>query len=418
MRIIPLCLAASLAGCTPDPSDSGDSAPPQDPEPRQIAEHSGDTAVVADGVEAFALALHQQLATGEDNLVTSPISVAAALSMSYAGARGATAEEMATVLNIGLEDATHHQAFGALLRDLGGEHHRPYTLHIANRPWGQTGYPWEQPFLDILEQDYDAPMGEVDFMADPSGAEQAINDWVADQTDGVIPALLPPGSITNETRLALANAIYFYAEWVLPFAAEMTRSGSFTKHDGSEVEATFMYRYDEDWWWAEDEDCSVIQLPYVGQEVSAYIVLPTEHDGLPALEAAITAERWNGWMNQIEGREHHADGLGIPRFSVSSWRDLVPQLAAMGMPSAFDGATADFSGIAGDAEPSLHISHVIHQAYISVDEAGTEAGGATVVISENGDPVVIYVKHPFLLVIRDDLTHTPLFVARVMEPEG
>ncbi len=413
MRTLTCILLIHGFGCTPDDGDTGTQL---GAEPRQITDRSTEIASVADGVTAFALDLHGQLATEGENLVTSPLSVAAALSMSYVGARTTTAEEMAEVLYVELDDDAYHANFGALLRDLGGEHHRPYTLHVANRPWGQQGYPWEQDFLDTLEQDYEAPLGEVDFVADPGGAEDEINAWVSDQTNGVIPQVLPPGSITSDTRLALANAIYFFAEWVLPFASEMTKTGTFTRHDGSEVEATFMYRYDETWWWAEDEDCIVIQLPYVGEEVSAYVVVPNEHDGLPALEQAITPERWVGWMQQIEDHEHHADGLGLPRFSMTSQLDLVEDLAAMGMPSAFDGATADFSGIAGDSEPSLHISHVFHQAYISVDEAGTEAGGATVVISENGDPVVHYVRHPFLLVIRDDLTHTPLFAARVADP--
>jgi serpin B len=197
----------------------------------------------------------------------------------------------------------------------------------------------------------------------------------------------------------------------------MTNPGSFWLADGTEVEATLMRRFDETWWMAEEEGVvSVVRLPYVDDEISMYVVLPETADGLPGIEAGLSPERIQGWIDQIDAEEHHVDGLVLPRFTVSTNLELSGVLASMGMPGAFDASTADFSGVAGDEEPSLHLSKVFHQAWLSVDESGTEAGGATVVISTNGDPVVVKVQHPFLFFVRDDLTHTVLFAGRCADP--
>ncbi len=407
-----LPLLLPLVACGP----AEDTGSPLPREPRTVTSATVGVPELVAGNNAFAWDLFRQVG-GSDNLVLAPFTASVALGMSLAGAGGTTAEEMRDVLHVDLDDAAWHAAHGALLRDLSGDHRRAYTLSAATRAWGQTGYPWKDAFTSVLADDYGAPLAEIDFQADPAAAEAEINAWVSGETAGRIPTIVPPGTLDENTRLALASALYLYAAWVLPFADGNTADRDFTRADGSTVRVPTMSRYDESWGYAEDADALVIRLPYVEEEVACYLVIPPEPDGLPAVEATLDADRVEGWIARIRDEEHHADGLVLPRFSFRSALDLPEALSALGMPSAFDPALADFSGMA-DVEPTLHLSHVLHEGWIAVDEAGTEAGGATVVISENGDPVVIFATHPFLFLLRDELTGAVLFLGRVADPSS
>ncbi|MBN1336651.1 MAG: serpin family protein [Deltaproteobacteria bacterium] len=405
-------LLLSLAAC----ASSDDTGQVDLRDPRTVTSDTAGVARLVAGNNAFAWDLFRQVG-GDDNLVLAPFTASVALGMSLAGAAGTTAEEMRQVLHADLNDAAWHEAHGALLQDLSGDHHRAYTLQAANRAWGQSGYPWKEAFTSVLADDYGAPLKEIDFQADPAAATAEINAWVSEQTEGRIPQIVPPGTLNQDTRLALASALYLYAAWVLPFADENTADRDFTLADGTQIQVPTMSRFDETWWYAGDFDATVVRLPYVEEELAFYVVLPPDPAGLPDVEATIDADRVEDWVLRIQDEERHADGLVLPRFSFRSAMDLPDVLSALGMPSAFDPALADFSGMA-DTEPTLHISHVLHEGWISVDEAGTEAGGATVEISENGDPVVLYCDHPFLFFLRDELSGAILFLGRVANPSA
>ncbi|MBW2256513.1 MAG: serpin family protein [Deltaproteobacteria bacterium] len=398
-----ICLLA-VAACEPEPAR----------DPRLVTERTTEIATVADANNDFALDLFGEMRAEEGNLFFSPFSISSALSMTYAGAAGTTADEMAEVLHVGLDDDLWHANFGDLTRDLAGDHPgRGYQLSVGNRLWGQDGYPWLQSFVDVNAVHYDAPLEDLDFAADPESARVTINDWVEDQTKGKIEDLLQPGVITSDTRLVLTNAIYFKADWASQFDEGDTYDGAFTLADGLQVITPLMNQELEFQAGAFD-GVSVAKLPYQDDEVSMVLLLPDAHDGLPALEEGLTAAQIDGWIADLETAEML---LILPKFEMTYDLSLSETLRDLGMTSAFEPLSADFSGMADLVEGSLFISDVVHKAYVKVDEEGTEAAAATgVVVGVTSAPIGFQADHPFLFLIRDDLTGSILFMGRVADP--
>jgi len=380
-------------------------------EPRLVDERTPDIGALVDGNNAFAVDVYGEIAAGDDgNLFLSPFSISSALAMTYAGARTTTAEAMADTLHITLADDTYHAAFGALTRDLDGDFGRGYELNVANRLFGQTGYTWGEDFLTINEVDYGAPMQDLDFAADAEGSRSTINDWVAEQTRDKIDELLKPGVITSDTRLVLTNAIYFKAFWLTQFDPDETYDGTF-RAPGGDVTVPMMNMDEAEVEYAYEEDVTVLRLPYTDDEVSMLLVLPHDDDGLADVEAGLTAEQiedWNAALYETEAM------IAVPRFEMRYQLSVKDTLVALGMGEAFDPVAADFSGI---TDTGMFISEVVHEAYVKVDEEGTEAAAATAVVMQDsavGD--MFWADHPFLFLIQDDLTGSILFMGRVVDP--
>jgi serpin B len=414
-----LLAALALAACTPQ-SPNGDGDHP-DRVARAVTSPDGDIGVVVDGHNAFTFDLHTSLIEVDptENLFFSPFSITSALGMTRAGARGVTADELRAALRAEGDDADWHAALGALTRDLNGDLKRGYTLRIANRLFGQDGFPFEAPFLGICADDYGAPFASWDFRSDPEGGREHINAWVAEQTEDRIQDLLPPGSVNDGTRLVLANAIYFYADWALQFDPDDTRDADFRRLDGSTVRVPMMTRNLRE---IEEhgvrvgfrDGVSVLQLPYRDDEVSMIVLVPDAIDGLPALEASLDAARWRALTRDLS---LHSGLVGLPRFELRSEADLVPHLRGLGVVDAFDAQAADFTGIAPPVDGNLHITGVFHQAFVKVDERGTEAAAATgVVVGTESASMDVIADRPFVFAIRDDLTGAILFLGRVTDP--
>jgi serpin B len=358
---------------------------------------------------ALACELYGRLAAAPGNVFFSPTSVGAALSMALAGARGQTAQEMAAVLRSPVDG---HAEAGEFQRQLlaGG-----LELHVANRLWVQRGLPLAAPFQEICRYDFAAEPGEVDFDGDRDGARQQINAWVSEQTRGKIPELLDAASLPRDVALVLTDAVHFLGRWMEPFAHEATAEAPFHLADGTEIAVATM-RHAGDFAYAENARVQALRLAYEGGRQVCEIYLPCERDGLPALEAKLTA----GWLEAWTDRwRPHDVAVSLPRFAFSARIELGPTLAAMGMPTAFSG-DADFSGITTAAR--LAISNVVHEAAVAVDEAGTEAAAASAVVmtrtSGAPDPqgIVFTADHPFLFLIRDTETGAVLFLGRLADP--
>lgn len=370
------------------------------------------TEVVAANNE-FACDLYRAVSSPPGNLFMSPYSVATALSMTYAGAAGTTAQEMANVLHIPAGASQWHEASGALLASLNrGVTLGGYQLSIANRLWGQVGFVFLASFLTILREAYQAPLESLDFAADPEAARVTINTWVAQQTNDTIKDLIPPGILNPMTRLVLTNAIYFKGTWLTQFDPRATESGPFWITPTQSVSAPLMHMKKATHRGAYLDEVSLLELPYRGEDLSMVIVLPHERDGLPAVEASLTAQRLEQWYDSL----HEADlEVILPRWTFTSAFTLKEALSALGMPSAFDPERADLSGMTGTAE--LFISSVIHQAFVAVNEEGTEAAAATAVtVDLTSMPGVFEATHPFLFYIRDNVTGSILFLGRVSDP--
>jgi len=389
--------------------------------PREVAPDvsEADLALLIEGNSAFAFELYQALREEEGNLFYSPHSISVALAMTYAGARNQTAEQMAATLQFILEQERLHPAFNWLDVELAsrgegaeGKDGEGFRLNIVNAIWGQKDYSFLSTFLDVLAENYGAGLRILDFINETEKSRLTINQWVSDQTEGRIKDLIPQGAIDALTRLVLTNAIYFNAAWEYPFDEDMTADGPFYLLEGGQVSVPMM-KQTESFGYTEGEGYQAVELQYDGNELSMVILLP-EAGQFQAFEEGLQAQQVSDIIRNLQLTEV---ALTMPKFEFDSEFSLKDTLAGMGMPIAFSGA-ADFSGMTGT--PNLCISEVLHKAFVSVDEAGTEAAAATAVIvgetAMPGQPVEVTVDHPFIFLIRDIETGFILFVGRVMNP--
>ena len=378
------------------------------------------------GNNAFAFDLYHALSDGEGNLFYSPFSISQALAMTSAGARGETLRQMETTLHHRLPQNELHPAFNALDRILAargrppwstpdneGEAGQYFRLNIANALWGQHGYHFLPAFLDVLAENYGAGMMAVDFTGAPDESRVRINDWVAEETEGKVEDLLPPGMIGRSTRLVLTNAIYFNASWLWQFNQRDTEVRPFHLAGGATVRVPMMTETNG-YGYAGGDGYQAVDLPYSWGELSMTILLPDEGT-LGEFEDLLDLRLLYQITDSIET---DAVTLTMPLFEFKSELSLGDTLAEMGMPDAFDDRAADFSGLTGSRD--LWISEVVHQAFVSVDEKGTEAAAATGVNMLLGgfgeDTIVVTVDRPFIFLIRDTGTGTVLFLGRVSNP--
>ncbi|MBI4950842.1 MAG: serpin family protein [Myxococcales bacterium] len=414
MRTPILYVAAALLTAATLATGACSSEPPRDP--RVVTGLTPELAPVVAGNNAFALALYQAAAASPGNLFFSPFSVSAAFGMTYAGARGTTADEMRAVLAIGAEDASYHREFGALLADLGGPHEgRGYQLLVANRLFGQSGLPFEPPFLDLVTGAYAAPLEGLAFDADPEGGRAVINQWVSEQTEGRVPELFQSGDIDGATRLVAANAIYFKADWAKQFDPDRTGLARFTRADGTELEVPTMSQ-NGSFRGGQDDGVAFVELSYQDDELSMVLLVPDAPDGLPALEQKLDADYLAGLL--AAGHEGEAE-VALPRFELHARLPLAELVQHMGMVTAFDDTLADFSGMVATDVARLHLQTAVHEAFVRVDEQGTEAAAATGVgVGTTSMPPRIAADRPFVFLIRDMLTTSILFVGRIEDPTG
>ena len=415
----------SLVGCSGLGDISGGGQPTGEDTSSDKERVKSPDVPVSDGAEliggnsAFAFELYQILREQNDNLFYSPYSISLALAMTYAGARGETERQMADTLDFTLPQDRLHPAFNGLDVELasrgegaGGADGEGFRLNVVNAIWGQRGYDFLAEFLDVLAENYGAGLRLLDFAGDPEASRVAINDWVSEQTEGRIEDLIPPNVINPLTRLVLTNAIYFNAAWNMPFDPDRTEDGTFHLLDDSTVTVPMM-RQTESLGYAEGEGYQAVELPYDGRELSMVILLP-EAGEFGSFEASLDAERVAAMLKDLTPGQV---ALTMPKFEIESGFSLVDALTAMGMPDAFS-AAADFSGMDGSHE--LFISEVVHKAFVSVDEAGTEAAAATAVVMQLKGapmaPIEVTVDRPFVFLIRDIETGAILFIGRIVSP--
>jgi serpin B len=374
-------------------------------------------ATVARDADAFALDLYARLRAGHaGNLFFSPQSLSTALAMTYAGARGETAAQMARTLHFSLPQDQLPAAYAALLKALDSGGDKGSRLSVANRLWGQRGEQFLEGFLAITRRFYGAELGQVDFRTDASAARAEINAWVLRQTADKIRDLVPEGALGPTTRLVLTNAIYFRGEWARQFAKDATTEQPFHVTADRTLPVPLMFAKTRIGFAAHPEaGVTVAELPYEGDEVSMIVLLPDAVDGLAAVESQLSPERLASWTSDLPRQDVL---VYLPRFSLESRFGLGPTLSAMGMPLPFSSG-ADFSGMNGRHD--LFVSALVHKARVDVDEEGTEAAAATGVVvglkaARPVQPPTFRADHPFLFLIRHAPTGAMLFLGRVTEP--
>ena len=382
----------------------------------------GDSTTLVSGNSAFALELYQALREAEGNLFYSPYNISLALAMTYAGAHGRTSQQMVNTLHFTLPPERLHQAFNSLDLELSqhgqgtkGKRDREFKLNIVNAIWGQKDYEFLPEFLDTLAENYGAGLRVVDFKGSPEEACMTINEWISDQTEGRIKDLIPQDLILTPPppRLVLTNAIYFDSAWQYSFNRNMTRDGLFSLLDGTEVTVPMMTQT-RTFSYAEGNGYQAVELPYDGGELSMVILLPMAGQ-FEVFGGSLDFQQVSAILGKLEPWQVR---LTMPRLEFESSFNLGKTLAAMGITDAFIWPIADFSGMT--KEEMLFIREVVHKAFISIDEAGTEAAASTTVIMPPSlQPprlVEVTVDHPFIFLIRDIETGTILFIGRMVNP--
>ena len=353
------------------------------------------------------------------NTFLSPYSIATALAMLLPGAKGATEAEIAQVLGAA-GVASYHPARGALEAtvttpaEVAEDQGDPLVLRAANQLFGQEGYAFLDDYVDTLGRFYGAPLVAVDYATDPEGSRRLVNGWVADQTEDRIDELIPQGVIDTLTRLVLVNAVYFKAGWAEPFDPENTADQTFTDLDGTSGPVPMMSELIGASY-GTGGDYEAVRLAYADRTTSMLVIVPDD-GAFTDFVAGLDGER----LAEIKASlDRYSVDLDLPSFEFRTSIGLKPLLRDLGMEAAFDPATADLSGITGTRE--LFVQDALHDAFVAVDEEGTEAAAATAVIvgfTAAPPSVEVTVDRPFIFVIEHEQTGEMLFVGQVTELAG
>ncbi|XP_052434659.1 leukocyte elastase inhibitor isoform X11 [Carassius gibelio] len=408
----------------------------------------------------FCLNLFKKISEGDasGNVFYSPISISSALAMVSLGAKENTAAQMFKVLSFtnppkpdAVTPASHQQAqhgqhgpsitqqtqtfepdagqktedqihssFNKIMSEVK-KPGAPYVLSLANRLYGEQSYQFVEKFLNDAKRYYEAGLEEVDFKKKPDATRVDINKWVEKNTQGKIKDLLPQGSIDAMTRLVLVNAIYFKGNWMEKFPKEATRDEQF-KLNKTQTKPVKMMNQNKMFplSFIPEMDSQVLELPYVGNNLSMLIILPNEIQdettGLQKLEKALSYEKLIEWTRP-EVMHQQKLLVSLPRFKMEETYDMKSLLISMGMEDVFDGKKVNLSGMSPNND--LVVSKVIHKAFVEVNEEGTEAAAATaVVVMKKGRriPRAFIADHPFLFFIRHNPTKSILFCGRFCSP--
>lgn len=370
-----------------------------------------DARALAEGNRAFALELYARLAADDRSLFFSPHSISVALGMTYAGAAGETAAQMASVLRFPLTHERLHAAFGSLDASLRGAQGDGVQLHTANSIWPMEGEIFLEPFLATVRGAYRSDVFPTDFRQSDA-ARGRINTWVEEQTNEKIKDLIPSGVLSELTRMVLVNAVYFKGDWAKPFVKDATAKRPFYPAPGVTNQVDTMTgkipaRY------AVMDDVQLLELPYEGGGVVMLIALPVVRGALRDVESKLGPETLVTWERVLEDQDVM---VILPKLTMTSAFSLSTLLREMGMTDAFDASLANFSGMDGRTD-NLFISEVVHKAFVDVNEEGTEAAAATGVIMATRAMMPrpapeFRADHPFLFFIQDTATRSILFAGR------
>jgi serpin B len=365
-----------------------------------------------EGLNAFAFDMYRELqGVTLQNTFYSPLSISTALAMTYAGAEGKTAEEMAEVMHYGPQNEAFHREFAAMTDSLRSGSAEDFAMQIANAVWVQKAYELRKAYIRTVKEIYGSKAGELDLQGSPEASAKIINGWVAEHTAGHIRDLVPPPAIGRTSRLIL--------EWYNKFNEKMTEKADFQLQDGSRAETEMMYQRDY-FYYSETPAWQVLDMEYTGREYAMTVILPREHDGIRDLAASLDGDLLLH-HDSVKTREDVM--LYFPKFRLETRYELNGALTALGMREAFL-ESADFSGMTGGKD--LMISSVLHKAFIEVDEKKTEAAAATAVVMKltsampapETAPVEFRADHPFIFVIRSKKENAILFIGHYTEPKS
>lgn len=370
----------------------------------------------------FSLNSYQQLSANNKgkNVFYSPLSVMALMAEVSNGAKNETQTQIRSLLSSSASGETSvNDGFYSLFQSLNRSD-RQYQLSFSSGIWVDNSYKLLPGFTDVVTKKYLAEVKNVDFVKNAEAQRNDINSWVASKTNNKITELFVQGSLDSSTRMAVANAIYFKADWMVGFDKGDTRKEGFTLSNGEQVGVGMMHRSEsetEKVRYIENADYQMIQLPYKGEDMAMYIFLPRTND-IAGFEKKITTQLLETDLPEANLEKVR---ISLPKFKFDTQYNLIPIMESLGVTDAFSDSKADFSGIGGSAD--LFISVLTHKAYIDVNEEGTEAaaatGGGFTITSMPLEPdyKVFRADHPFFFVIKGGGSDsTILFMGKVENP--
>ena len=368
-------------------------------------------AALSDLMNDFSFNMYEHI-NSDENVFFSPYSIFVALAMTYEGAREDTAEEMHEILGVEQSDDISLCSFGKIYNEFNQE--KEYTLNTANALWIKKDYNFLSDYINFIENYYMGRAAEVDF-SDPVSSAALINDWIEENTGGKIKDLIKENDIDSALAMILTNAIYFKGLWANQFDIENTADRDFELSDSSTVSVSTMSLSDDDinWNYMENDNLKMLELPYKGDKLSMYILLPIENN-ITALEEMLTFENFNNWKDSLY--ETQLDIL-LPKFKLETEYSLKQNLESMGMAIPFT-SDADFSGMNGGHD--LFLQKVRHKAFIEIDEEGTEAAAATSAhMALTATPIFneFNCDHPFIFLIQHQDTDVIIFMGKIGNPQ-
>jgi serpin B len=371
---------------------------------------------IATANNAFAFDMYSKvIVENEQNVFFSPYSIFTAVAICYDGAENSTKEQMANVFNFPLNKTVLGMSSKDLISEINSGSDE-YELETANALWVQKDFDLKQQYISNAASYYSGKVSKVDFKNQPESSRSMINDWVESKTNDKIKDLIPNGVINSGTRLILTNAIYFNGKWKNEFDKENTQNLSFYPSQDEEITVETMYAKRK-FNYGENSNANILELPYKGNDLCMYIVLPNEN-AIEDFENSFTLNDYNELKSNMDSK--YEVRTWLPKFKFETKAKLSKSLIEMGMVDAFDDKNATFSGI---SDEQLKISEVIHQAFVDVQEEGTEAAAATAIVMVEcveyvePDPVRDFkADHPFMFFIEDKRTGCILFMGKVESP--
>ncbi|MED6192796.1 hypothetical protein PIB30_013427 [Stylosanthes scabra] len=374
---------------------------------------------------AFTIANHllSKHAAG-NNLVFSPLSLHLVLSIVAAGSKSPTRDQLLSFLRSNSTD--HLNSFASQLVSVVLSDAAPAggpRLSFASGAWVDESLSLKPSFKQLVNNDYKAVLASVDLVTKADEARKKVNSWAENETNGLIKEILPAGSVDDLTRLIFANAIYFKGAWTQKFDAQMTKDHDFHLVNGSSVKVPFMVSNKKQLIRAFD-GFKVLGLPYKQGEdrrqFSMYLFLPDAIDGLPALVEKVSSE--SGFLeHKLPYEKVKVGDFRIPKFKISFGLETSNVLKELGVDLPF--IPGDLTEMVDDScvSKKLYVSKIYHKSFIEVNEEGTEATAASVVTIELQSmrlnfPTNFVADHPFLFLIREDVTGTVLFIGQVLNP--
>ena len=367
---------------------------------------------IVTGNNEFAIDFYKKIYDSDENLFFSPLSMYTAFSLLYEGARENTADEIQQVFGFESNDASRYNDTAYLLSVIN-RNDSYSTLNLSNGLWIADWFVANDDYIKIARETYLSDVEQINFIAD---GVSKINGWAADKTNDKIKEVVTPDIMTSDTAAIIANAIYFKGTWLTEFSTDNTRKSEFKINDADSVDADFM-NIETGFMYASLNGAQILEMPYKGDRLSMLVILPEDVNGIKQLEESISVEQIKQWKDNLTLQQVV---VSMPKFETSTHYDLDIPLAELGMPTVFDRYGANLLDIGSSVRGNLYVESALHDAYVKVNEEGTEAAAVTAIIMEivtkHPQPPYFIADHPFIFIIQDDSSGAILFMGRVSNP--